>query len=150
MEKIKNQQIYVFRGINYDLNKKPGDIITFKNWLSTSKSPSVAAYFAMKTYDKPEIKYNYEDLTKQYTLLKIKSKRGKYIRDYSYHPNEEEVIMEPYTSLKVVKKEKDKMNFMVEFLVYELEELEEEKLAPCQTNFIVWIDPDKDEGNRYF
>ena len=58
--------------------------------------------------------------------------------------------MEPYTSLKVIKKEKDKMNFMVEFLVYELEELEEEKLAPCQTNFIVWVDPDKTEGNKYF
>lgn len=120
LEKMKCEDVWVYRGISYDPSKCVNDLITFKGWLSTSKKRKIAASFAIYSYDNTEAKY--ERSNKDYCLLKMKVNKGKYIKDYSYHPHEEEILVEPLTTFKVVRT--DLPSFEednVKFKQYELE-----------------------------
>ena len=63
-------------------------------------------------------------------MLIIHSLNGKNIEKFSHHPEEEEVLFEPYSSFRVVDKFLDAENYILPFIVYELEEVMISKELP--------------------
>lgn len=80
----------------------------------------------------------------------IHSLTGKNIEKFSHHPEEEEVLFEPYSSFRVVDRFLDDYNYIRPFIVYVLEEVTMPKELPGKkTNFIIWVDPDPREGTIF-
>jgi ADP-ribosyltransferase exoenzyme len=92
----------VYRGahlLNSIVDKyQPGEVITEASFGSTSMKPEVAAKFSDGEVDDP-------DKTKVTYI--INSKNGRNIAPLSLYPEEEEVLMRPSTSFKVLERKKN-------------------------------------------
>lgn len=80
-----------YRGINYDPKiEKTGEIVTFKQFLSTSVNINTALTFAMK--NQGSVKH----------IFKLNIKEGYPIKEYSEFVYEEEILLPPFCDFEVV------------------------------------------------
>ena len=116
----------VHRYISQKGGIKQGEIIRFPDFLSCSKKKEVCLGFKET---KDEIG----------TLFIILSQTGRYIKPISFYPDEEEVLLFPGTTFKVLKVESNKNSDDV----IDLEEI----VLPFGEKKILWID-DSPENNQ--
>ena len=80
-----------YRGINYDPKiEKTGEIVTFKQFLSTSVHMNTALTFAMK--NQGSVKH----------IFKLEIKEGYPIKEYSNYVGEDEILLPPFCDFEVV------------------------------------------------
>jgi hypothetical protein len=91
LRKIEVFKGIVYRGINYDPKiEKTGEIVTFNQFLSTSKQINAAMTFARKNLG--SVKH----------MFKLEIKEGYPIKEYSDLVGEDEVLLPPFCDFEVV------------------------------------------------
>ena len=81
------------------MQNKDGDEITYKNFLSTSSERDIAIKFLTKNNLK----------TQEASLIIVKGKKGKLIREYSDAPLESEILFKNGSKFKLEKVEESKL-----------------------------------------
>ena len=104
LDKIPSSSGTFYRGIGKEeiqmLSKyKVGDEITYKNFLSTSSERDIAIKFLTKNNLK----------TQEASLIIVKGKKGKLIREYSDAPLESEILFKNGSKFKLEKVEESKL-----------------------------------------
>jgi len=104
LDKIPSSSGTFYRGIGKEeiqmLSKyKIGDEITYKNFLSTSSERDIAIEFLTKNHLK----------TQEASLIIVKGKKGKLIKEYSDAPLESEILFKNGSKFKLEKVEESKL-----------------------------------------
>ena len=104
LDKIPSSSGTFYRGIGKEeiqmLSKyKIGDEITYKNFLSTSSERDIAIKFLTKNHLK----------TQEASLIIVKGKKGKLIKEYSDAPLESEILFKNGSKFKLEKVEESKL-----------------------------------------
>jgi hypothetical protein len=143
LRNITGERCKVYRGANWDPEGRPGELLTFKPFTSTSKNPNEALKFP--------IYGQLEDPSLPLVLFEMSIVSGKPISKLSYFKNEEELLLEPFTEFRIAKVEERRMVQGFEFKVYHLEEVESAKEMPRATNnYVLWVDNKPNEGREIF